>query len=151
MCLTNISNKKIAETDIKCYKVVRKRNNKFSSLYQYAKVNLNKTYYSDIITIDNKIEIGLHSFKTLNDVKKLFHLRGLTDIYCVIECIIPKDAEYYEGNFIIYKFGTPIEYNLNSIASNLNSIASNAITYKKNITKSFNLELNNYIFDSKNF
>jgi hypothetical protein len=50
MCLTNITTKNhlIAETDIKCYKVIKKIDNDFFTPFMSSYIELGETYYSKL-------------------------------------------------------------------------------------------------------
>lgn len=61
--------------------------------YQKVKIEIGKTYTSDLEKIDDIIERGLHSFEKIDDV----------DILCgtdsTAKCVIPKGSAYYIGEF----------------------------------------------------
>jgi hypothetical protein len=122
MCLTNISQKLIAETNINCYKVAKYDIN-YYTFFRNTKIILGKTYKTKIEIVDNSINKGLHSFINLNDAIKFIYVNG----GCIINAIIPIGSIYYTGDFGFYdyKSSTSIlpEYKF------LKSFASNKITY----------------------
>lgn len=61
--------------------------------YRYFPVEIGKTYHSELIREDNEVNIGLHSYKFMEDA------RLDTEGYIIVKCIIPKGSEYYEGVF----------------------------------------------------
>ena len=89
---------KLAETDIICYKVVRKRSftNEFYSIYEMFRYKLKeiysrtsfgivKTFYEDVIYE------GFHSYSILD--KAIDQYAGHHG--CIIKCIIPEGTIYY--------------------------------------------------------
>jgi hypothetical protein len=122
----------VAENDIKCYKVViikTEDNIKYLTYYREVEVELGETYYSKftftksfIYITKLKLEEGLHSFKSLNDAKYFNQNRTLDEDRIIIECIIPKGAEYYEGDF--YHYDKKLNINIKSI-----NYASNILKY----------------------
>jgi hypothetical protein len=100
MCLIKSSELKKTETDIICYKIIDKIDGKYFTHYQRAEVEIGKTYHSILNRLDsqNIIHKGLHSFKNLEDAKKLasFIVNKETTI---VKCIIPIDSMYSEGVF----------------------------------------------------
>jgi hypothetical protein len=121
MCLSKISEKKIATKNIVCYKVVRiyQKSNYMYTYYQEAIAELGETYFSNIIIEDDNgltVEKGLHSFTDLSYAMKFIKIRPDNYNYTkllIIKCVIPKGAEYYEGKFIDHLYG----YISNSYAS----------------------------------
>lgn len=103
MCLSEISEKKIAEEDIVCYKIVHKFTDKhYRTVFQGMKVFLN-TEYTDTASEDdffpNEINGGYyHSFKDKNSTIKYSRFFGAPA--CVLKGIIPKGSEYYEGVYV---------------------------------------------------
>lgn len=71
--------------------------NGYVTPYQNSPVMIGKTYKSNLFKEDkfDFVNIGLHSFKNLEDAKV-----GLSMNYSVlVKCIIPKGSDYYEGIF----------------------------------------------------
>lgn len=66
--------------------------------YRNFEIKIGKTYTSDLEKEDDRIEKGLHSFKSLGVAKKFSHNK-------IVKCIIPKGSTYYIG-----KFGNFISY-----------------------------------------
>lgn len=66
--------------------------NKLMTPYRDALIEIGEEYVSGLIKKGATVNIGLHSFKHEIDAK-----RDGGGVYA--ECIIPKGAEYYEGNF----------------------------------------------------
>ena len=66
----------------------------YETPYQYMKVEMGETYTSDLINLGKRVEIGLHSFKTMKYAKSVSSI--------VAKCIIPKGSQYYEGMFGSY-------------------------------------------------
>lgn len=102
MCLITKKSKQIAKENITCYKVVHLINNKIFSLYFDFKYSLNKLYkIQDMFTygIGNHtcVEKAFHSYKSFKIAIENRDLRWDSfDYNCaIIECTIPKDAEYY--------------------------------------------------------
>lgn len=115
MCLyleNNEVNAKIAEKDIKCYKVIKRLDDgSYETPYRNYPIEIGETYESRLILDEGynfpKIEIGLHSFKSLKFCKKnIATLKFLIPFneneYFIAECIIPKGGEYYEGKFNVF-------------------------------------------------
>ena len=126
MCLEikNKKNKKIAESDITCYKLVIKRDDELVTFFQNIPVVIGSTYTSDfsfdIMLGKASVVKGLHSVPTINDCRKIvrsylacFNLNDEEIQISVAECIIPSGSEYYVGKF-----------------EDINSYASTAITYQ---------------------
>ena len=63
----------------------------FKTPYQYAIVEMGETYTSGLIKEDDEVYVGLHSFETLREARKI------SDI--VAKCIIPKGSRYYKGAY----------------------------------------------------
>ena len=106
MCLEAYG-KKIATEDIVCYKVLVKKEGKLMSLFYKHEWVFGKEYEEED-PITDFYEIGqgaFHSYKNLRDaidnsnhVSGSWVLRGgAIDDIIVVECIIPKGAEYYYG------------------------------------------------------
>lgn len=107
MCLTITENSiaQKAETDIICYKVALKQNNRLCSYFRNSTINIGELYKSDLYKdkfFTDIIEIGLHSIIRLEDAVK-FIKRSKNKIV-ILKCVIPKDSLFYEGIFS-YHFG----------------------------------------------
>jgi len=62
---------KTATEDIVCYKgLILYSNGKLRTPYQDVQIEIGNTYKSDVIKEGNTINIGLHSFVTIDDLKK---------------------------------------------------------------------------------
>ena len=126
MCLRTTENIKIAQEDIKCYKVVLRSNHKdkWRGLFNYN----NKTFESNKVLINKEkkcvyeddwpenvtfvVEKGyFHSFKSRLDADRLYRhanlfpyayleTKQLARHYRIelVECIIPKGSEYFENS-----------------------------------------------------
>lgn len=101
MCLkTTLTEPKIAQEDITCYKVI---SNDMTSLYHYDfKWTFGKMYYS-LIEADNdtkdcdskEIYQAFHSYETLEDLKKAYFT--VTSPCLAVKCTIPKGSKVYKG------------------------------------------------------
>lgn len=104
MCLTlsRFSFKKLAFTDVVCYKFLTLYNNgALETPYQDVQVRIGETYESDLIKNHfNEIEIGLHSFAELAAAQE--KARDYSSDVIVVECVIPKWSWYYKGIFCNY-------------------------------------------------
>lgn len=92
---------KIATKDIVCYKGLIKKDNIYYTPYQNCIIEIGNTYKSNIIKEGNEINIGLHSFVTIEDLKP-WSVRGMGTwgkLMGYIKCIIPKGSKYYIGIF----------------------------------------------------
>lgn len=124
MCLSKISEKKIAEEDIVCYKIVHKFTDKhYRTVFQGMKIFLNTEYVDTTPKDDDSIGLTIseinggyyHTFKDKNKALKYSQYFGAAA--CVLKGIIPKGSEYYEGVYIsIYQ-------------GNLSAYASKKIKY----------------------
>lgn len=127
MCLRTTENIKIAQEDIKCYKVVLRSNHKdkWRGLFKYN----NKTFDFNKVLINKErkcvrienwcsgdvnfaVEKGyFHSFKLLIDADRLYRntklcpydyleTKQMARHYRIelVECIIPKGSEYFENS-----------------------------------------------------
>jgi hypothetical protein len=86
----------------------------FLTPYRNVKISMGETYVSDLVKEDTGVNIGIHSFKSLDDI--ISHTKKLMKNTVIIKCIIPKNSTYYIGennNYINY--------------------ASNAITYVEKV------------------
>ena len=88
---------KVAEKDIKVYKVLENNRGRLISTYQYFKYNPKQLYHSKIVIEPWRekllIDEGLHSFSSLKGVDD--HISCCAWEACVCEFIIPKGSEYY--------------------------------------------------------
>ena len=98
----------IAETDIDCYKIVIKYDDKVLTLFQKHKIEIGCSYRSSVIRTSGKfydnIEIGLHSFCEYKETMDFYNNNKLNLIeanwsYEIVRCIIPKGSKYYKGTF----------------------------------------------------
>ena len=80
--------------------------------FQQFPVEIGQTYKSSLNKIGGSVHLGLHSFVFLEDAEK--NSKKGTGDTILVECIIPKGAEYYVGVF-----------------DNSVSIASNQLKYVK--------------------
>lgn len=100
MCLLIKKSDKILEAteNIVCYKILEKFNKKYRTPFMEKYVQIRKTYHSEITTNIygdmDMINLGLHSFKSLDGVK-LYQ----EDNDIIVKCIIPKGSQYYLGTF----------------------------------------------------
>jgi hypothetical protein len=101
MCLTLESNARrlIAKKDIKCYKFMMIIDGKHLTPYRQVPLQLeSELQQPEFIGSFAYIDIGIHSYKHLKDAKRIAKkYNNKSEPHYVIECIIPKDAEYYEG------------------------------------------------------
>lgn len=72
----------------------------FKTPYMDAKVEIGKTYISNLDSIEakdgDKVEKGLHSYEGLNSA--IYNTCEFGTTY-IAQCIIPKGARYYKGTF----------------------------------------------------
>lgn len=66
--------------------------NMYVTPYQEFEVVLGERYTSELIKMDDKVDIGIHSFVNSKDARR--DGNGI-----VVKAIIPKHSEYYEGLF----------------------------------------------------
>jgi glycyl-tRNA synthetase alpha subunit len=130
MCLRIERDSKLRKSteDIICYKVVAcdEDDGCLRSPYQDVEVQIGKTYKSKMArTTYNEIHKGLHSFTTEDAARKLIRSLMVRSSYAyrIAECLIPKGATYYEGEFD-YSF----------LYRPLVSVASDTLTYVKLLT-----------------
>lgn len=99
MCLyiKRFSVRKIAKTDITVYKVLNEFDTCYRTPFQRAKVEIGKTYYSDIKhnLFSKRIDVGIHSFVDFYDTYWL--LMNKLNNRVVVSCTIPKGSKYYIG------------------------------------------------------
>ena len=108
MCL-NLSEKyklQIAKRDIVTYKVVKITNERYFTPYLSYRVELGGLYSSSLKTVMNFFgrdvcTIGIHSFRTLRDAKKLRKMEEVNSgtRMGIVRCVIPKNGCYYTGHF----------------------------------------------------
>ena len=124
MCLklTNIE-KKIADKDIECYKVldIEKTNSNYTSYHSYIYYSfewkMNKIYETtmkketNFLTLNSIVTEGFHSYKEYEIAVGVAKYSLDTDVI-VAKFIIPKGAEYYTGT---EGFKTQIGYTSNKI------------------------------------
>jgi hypothetical protein len=91
MCIENLGEKQIADSDITCWKFGTLSRLLFESLIYKFKYVLGDTYMTDIKIKDGIGSEGFHTYKNEKDVSKI---RSLD----VVKCVIPKGATYYIGN-----------------------------------------------------
>lgn len=104
MCLTlrsTFSFKRIALTDIKCYKFLDNNRGELTTPYMDSPVEIGEEYKSELYKNGfNGVEIGLHSFATYEDARKK---GGYCGYHTIVECVIPRGSRYYSGTFSVYK------------------------------------------------
>jgi hypothetical protein len=95
MCLRIQSTLKTADEDIVCYKVLQK--NMRSYHYSDFIWEIGKIYNTKMgtINISGVVEEGFHSYSSLDDAKREYFVDISPCI--IVECRIPKDANYYIG------------------------------------------------------
>jgi hypothetical protein len=92
MCIEKLGEKKIAESDIVCWKFGTLSKGIFESLVYRFKYVIGDTHITDIVIMsDNVGTCGFHSYKNEKDVNKIISLD-------VVKCIIPKGSTYYIGS-----------------------------------------------------
>jgi len=114
MCFNslNIPIKYIATEDITCYKICKKKNNKYYSLYYRKKYIPNKIYrmiknfyikkdlYKSMseTNIIYNINKGYHSYMNYITTLSYFELLGGTIVsMCICKFVIPKGSTYYKN------------------------------------------------------
>ena len=108
MCLyiKKYSRIRVANKDIKCLKFVyTDYNGELTTPFQRVKVELGKTYHSDIVIKKGRwddserlINIGLHSLMKVEDCHSVTRRISAYN-YKIINCIIPKGSKYITGMF----------------------------------------------------
>lgn len=104
--------KNIAEKDIICYKVFYIRDiileqNKIQKIYSqyrhFPYIPYKKQKYINLEIenniIEKRITFGYHSYGTLERAQYVVYNLFFKSNYNIIECIIPKDSEYYVNNY----------------------------------------------------
>lgn len=123
MCLENISELKIAKSDLIRYKVVIPCNDYFKTPYARMDIRLNTLYKSRLIVSleynKNIVNEGIHTFKTLKEAKAELNTWSYP-VDTILKCIIPKGSKYYDGKF-----------RLNYKGDTVSSTASDKIIYKE--------------------
>jgi hypothetical protein len=97
MCLRCTNKRQIATEDIVCYKVLEKTKfTTYVSPYQEFLYVVDELVESPLVYDEacRDVNIGLHTFVSLNDAKTLSHVRKT---YYTFECVIPKDSQYFTG------------------------------------------------------
>jgi len=130
MCLqTNWEQAKIAKTDIIVYKILSCVSKKYLTPYRNARVEIGKTYESDLdepqlkFYIGNSFErivkVSLHSFANKKSIiAAQTKESGITWFgkRVLVKCVIPKGSEYVKGKF-------------SSLTADHNSYTSNQLQY----------------------
>ena len=107
MCLkVELTDKpKIAKSNIRCYKLVRKTSSGLKTIYRGASVVIGKKYGSEFsfeFDMNKKsVEKGLHSITNLKDAKALVVAEakiGWSGLV-IARCTIPKGSQYFTGLF----------------------------------------------------
>ena len=99
MCLvTKMTKPIIAEKDITCYKVIRK--DMSSLLHPEFEWDFGWIYTSRLEAVErtddaHAIYHGLHSYKTLEDLKKAYYTATIPCL--AVKCTIPKGSAFYKG------------------------------------------------------
>ena len=140
MCLSvkNLT-RNVAETDIVCYKMlltVKDTNNtcsgffieqmngaEYLSPYRHAPYDIGKRYESTLdipkksysMDDDYSVHNGLHTFSELSDAIMIRNLTNKNFGPVVVECRIPKGAEFYSGIFENIYTGSAKSYASNSL------------------------------------
>ena len=112
MCLINAKVKEVTE-DIACYKVYLRQKTTLISPYQRSLApEFNTVAKTDLGEINEGYRVykGFHSFANFNDSIKEKREWASCSITVVVECIIPKGAKCYVG-----QFGDKISYCSDSI------------------------------------
>jgi hypothetical protein len=119
---------KKAKEDVVCYKVV---NQDLSALvFPSFKYKLNEMAQSGLISNDYVVFEGLHSFA--NKEEAMAFCKCLCK-KCVIECVIPEGADYFEG-----LQSTLVDYNDIKITIKVKGYASNKLIPKEIIYEEVN-------------
>jgi len=98
------SKAKVAEEDIKCYKVIIKKygNTGWMTPFMCIPIKEGEVCKSEIVVDRFEIAVALHSFTNLTAAKrelKWFKDRRQNNDPIVIKCIIPKGSVYYMGKY----------------------------------------------------
>lgn len=91
---------RIALRNIKCYKVLNETRHSglklYNTPYQSTTIEIGNTYTSVLKKYGNRIEQGLHSFKS---TKKIDIVTEDCKHPIIVECIIPRWSIYYKGDY----------------------------------------------------
>jgi hypothetical protein len=112
MCLELKRNQKMktATDDIICFKVLHYFDNTLTTPYRHCIVELGNTYTSELeITCYNTVEVGLHSFCTIEgaEAELLDWKCGSCPEIRIAKCVIPKGSLYLTGIFVIDDYDYP--------------------------------------------
>lgn len=144
MCLDLNENQletKVAKTDIKCYKFLYQGDDLITP-YMMHTVEMGSTYITELDEpnvglVGNSVERGLHSFTTLHGligyVRNRVRRKRSGYTMLLVECIIPKGSEYYEGNFNNTKSYASDTLKYNRFITETESIIPGIISYITNI------------------
>ena len=103
MCLdiNKKAEKKLAKSDITCYKILLKKDGKLVTYFREVEVELGKTYESELFVNDYNTRVydGLHSFKYFLGAVFVLIFMIHTSKTKLVKCVIPKGSFYYEGWF----------------------------------------------------
>ena len=109
MCLTIKENQKpkVAAKDITVFKIIQDGyfgKKGLLTFFMYSPIKIGETYHSEIEKNFNQIEIALHSFKRLKDLKAYLMKDYPNRIFIgkkvhIAKCLIPKGSIYYTGDF----------------------------------------------------
>lgn len=126
MCLYTKKNKLIADHDIKCYKILqtlqalknevgrnelnkwRERGFEYLTPYNYFPMKIDTTYTDDNRPcVESADDLGIKDvsrgfFHTFSHIEHALDTIGDCGMYgaIVVECVIPKGTEYYEGSMV---------------------------------------------------
>lgn len=115
MCLLiwKFSRKKIAKEDIKCFKVLKRRNGRLLSPYMDDVYKIGELKIAEIgepetvgiLFLASIVEEGLHTFTKFDDVFDWEISEGESWSWdtAIYHAVIPKGSEYYIGTFQGYK------------------------------------------------
>lgn len=126
MCLNDVGERKVAERDIVCYKLVHGHYAPhYRTMYRRDPVHIGKSYRSKFRFRWNDpeyhiIEQGLHSLAYKKDALRWKSVYGVCNLH-IVKCIIPKGSLYYVGTYDIPSKINGVEY--------VKSYASNRIKY----------------------
>ena len=103
MCLRLKSKKTkvcIAKEDIICYKFLIRSvyddNGVYRTPYKNFPITIGSEYTSELNKDEFLVDMGLHTFKNLEDTRKR---ASLNTYYTICKCLIPKGSRYYKGTF----------------------------------------------------
>lgn len=84
---------KIAEKDIKVFKVLKFKDGKTTSFFMHFDYEPNQSYTQELRVFRNKIEKGFHSFSTLTKAK--YDQNSWVQVTLLCEFFIPKGSKYF--------------------------------------------------------